>query len=147
MELSCKGYTQSEIACILKVGIATVNRDLHAVRAEFYQKKEELGELIYEEHHKTLYAFNQILKELWKIFEDPNVSNKERMKVVSILLDGYSKRLHLLDSTPMAEQIKSVITDYKDQIRKMQGEMFSTVSDEQMQELWDLVDKTESGQS
>jgi DNA-directed RNA polymerase specialized sigma24 family protein len=59
MELSIKGYTQSEIAELLKVGIATVNRDLHAMRREFYRNKEELVDLIREEHLKTLHAMNQ----------------------------------------------------------------------------------------
>ena len=56
IELSIQGYTQSEIASILKVGIGTVNTDLHSARHKFYRTTEELGELLYEENLRTLYG-------------------------------------------------------------------------------------------
>jgi transposase len=65
-ELSCKGYSQREIASILKVGKDTINRDLSYLRQQAKENiKKYIDERPPEEYEKCLVGLIQILTEAW----------------------------------------------------------------------------------
>ena len=61
IELSCKGYTQAEIANELHVGIGTVNRDLSWYRDQVKESKTKFVERIQEERKKCVTGLDYVL--------------------------------------------------------------------------------------
>ncbi len=65
-QLSSQGYSQREIASILKLGIGTINRDLTILRHQSKVNiKKYVDEKLPEEYEKCLVGLNAILKESW----------------------------------------------------------------------------------
>jgi Trp operon repressor len=65
-ELCSKGYSQREIAQILQVGLATVNRDISYLRGQAKRNiKRYIDERLPEEYEKCLVGLTAITREAW----------------------------------------------------------------------------------
>ena len=84
-ELCSKGYSQREVSQILRVGLATVNRDISYLRNQAkYNIKRYIDERLPEEYEKCLVGLNAITKEeAWNTAQ--NTEDKKR-KDTSIVI-------------------------------------------------------------
>lgn len=105
LELSSKGYSQTEIAKELKTSKSTISRDMDHIREEFYRKKREFQELMYFEYIGSLYALNRTLKKLWDIVDGASSSRKEQMQAIALLNDTYLTKARFMDSKSLADEI------------------------------------------
>jgi transcriptional regulator len=107
LTLHSKGFSQSEMAKKLNVNQSTVSRDLDEIRRkarktlDLYMKEEIPNELqIY------ISGLNEITKNLWEIVEDKQnskITTRDRIYVLSLLMQSYSKRMEMLIGGPESE--------------------------------------------
>jgi transcriptional regulator len=107
LTLHSKGFSQSEIAKKLNVNQSTVSRDLDEIRRkarktlDLYMKEEIPNELqIY------ISGLNEITKNLWEIVEDkqnPKITTRDRIYVLSLLMQSYGERMEMLIGGPESE--------------------------------------------
>jgi transcriptional regulator len=107
LTLHSKGFSQSEMAKKLNVNQSTVSRYLDEIRRkarktlDLYMKEEIPNELqIY------ISGLNEITKNLWEIVEDkqnPKITTRDRIYVLSLLMQSYSKRMGMLIGGPESE--------------------------------------------
>lgn len=107
LTLHSKGFSQSEMAKKLNVNQSTVSRYLDEIRRkarktlDLYMKEEIPNELqIY------ISGLNEITKNLWEIVEDkqnPKITTRDRIYVLSLLMQSYSKRMEMLIGGPESE--------------------------------------------
>src|SRR5919108_5740837 len=82
-ELCSKGYSQREISHTLKVGLATVNRDISYLRNQAkINIKKYIDERLPEEYEKCLVGLNAITKEAWNTAQ--NTEDKRDIHPLSI---------------------------------------------------------------
>ena len=102
-----KGISQSEIAKKLNVNQSTVSRDLDEIRKkarsslDLYVKDE-----IPKEFQIYICGLNEIIKNLWEIVEDKQnskITTRDRIYVLSLLMQSYSKRMEMLIGGPESE--------------------------------------------
>jgi transcriptional regulator len=103
LNLNSQGYSQSEIAEKLNVNQSTISRDLGEIKKK---ARSSLDLYVKEEvpHEFVLYisGLNQIIKNLWEIVseKDSKISVKERVYVLSLLTQCYSRRIEMLVGGP-----------------------------------------------
>ena len=84
VELSSMGHSQRDIACILQVDIAAVNRDLHFLRLQAQENiQKHIYETMKEEYRKANIRMDQVLKKAWHI---ANTTADERVRLQALAL-------------------------------------------------------------
>jgi hypothetical protein len=102
-ELSVKGYTQRQIASILKVGLASVNEDLHHLRQQAKQKiTKYIDEYLPAEYDNCLDGLNNILTMAWHMSLDGE--KRERMQALTLAKECYAMKLDLLSSATVIDR-------------------------------------------
>jgi hypothetical protein len=85
-ELSSKGHSQREIASILQIGLATVNRDLFYLRNQAKENiKKYIDEKLPEEYEKCLVDVTSILREAWNTAAN-TANEREKIQALSLAL-------------------------------------------------------------
>jgi hypothetical protein len=132
LELSSQGSSQPEIARILQVGLATVNRDISYLRQQAKTNiKRYIDERLPEEYEKCLVGVTSILREAWTTSHRTE-DNKERIQALSLAKECYSMKLDLLtNATVVDDAIRFVASEKsKDKDKEDQAESsLSTSSD------------------
>jgi transcriptional regulator with XRE-family HTH domain len=101
ISLYSKGLTQSEIAQELNVDQSTVSRDLQFIKQEAKKKIEKyLNEDILFEYLRYIAGSNEVTRELWGIVQNEKIMTKDKMNVLSLLMQSYNRRLEMLIGGP-----------------------------------------------
>jgi hypothetical protein len=102
-ELYSKGHSQREIASILQMGLATVNRDLIYLRNQAKDNiRKYIEERLPEEYEKCLVGLTSILKEAWSTAA--NIGNeREKIQALSLAKECYSMKLELLTNATVVD--------------------------------------------
>lgn len=106
LRLHSRGYSQSEIAQKLNVNQSTISRDLGEIKKKARSSLElYVNEEIPNEFQIYISGLNQIMKNLWEIVseKEPKISVKQRVYVLSLLMQCYSKRIEMLIGGPESE--------------------------------------------
>ena len=102
-ELCSKGYSQREIAQVLQVGLATVNRDISYLRNQAKSNiKQYIDERLPEEYEKCLVGLTAITKEAWNTADNTEVK-REKMQALSLAKECYSMKLDLLTNATVVD--------------------------------------------
>jgi predicted transcriptional regulator len=102
-ELSSQGYSQREIAQILRVSCGTVNRDLSILRQQAKENiKRYIDERLPEEYEKCLVGLNAILREAWTTSQQTE-DKREKIQALSLAKDCYSMKLDLLTNATVVD--------------------------------------------
>jgi transcriptional regulator len=102
--LHSKGYSQSEISVKLNVNQSTISRDLAEIRKKARSSLDVyVIDEIPNEFQIYISGLNQIIKNLWEMVDDEGNSKitvKERVYLLSLLMQCYSKRIEMLVGGP-----------------------------------------------
>lgn len=100
LKLFSKGFSQTEIAQVIKVNQSTISRDLQEIKKESRKYIENIvSKDIPFEFKRTLIGLDEVIKYSWKLIEDGEsnkVSDKEKCNILNLLQSLYSKRLQLI---------------------------------------------------
>src|SRR5919108_6563602 len=97
-ELCSKGYSQREISHTLKVGLATVNRDISYLRNQAkINIKKYIDDRLPEEYEKCLVGLNAITKEAWNTAQNTE-DKREKIQALSLAKECYLVKLELLSN-------------------------------------------------
>jgi Trp operon repressor len=129
-ELCSKGYSQREISQILRVGLATVNRDISYLRNQAKANiKRYIDERLPEEYEKCLVGLNAITREVWNTSQHTE-DKREKLQALSLAKECYSMKLDLLtNATVVDDAIRFVSQKTKDK-EKLKGSSPSTNANE-----------------
>ena len=97
LELSSQGRTEREIATILKVGPATVGRDLSYLNKQARENlKSHVQDRLPDQYQKCMNGLNQVLKIGWNIVQSDSSSAANRLQALALVNDSYK---YLMDLT------------------------------------------------
>ena len=103
LELSSKGYSQSEIARTLQIDRSIISRDVAILREQSKQNIQKyIDERLPEEYEKCLVGISSILKEAWNTANSPE-EGKDKLHALSLAKDCYSMKLELLTNATIVE--------------------------------------------
>jgi hypothetical protein len=103
LEYSSKGHNQPEIARILQVGLATVNRDISYLRQQAKTNiKRYIDERLPEEYEKCMVGLSSILKEAWNTAINAE-DKREKIQALSLAKECYSLKLDLLTNATVVD--------------------------------------------
>src|ERR687886_185443 len=117
-ELCSKGYSQREISQILKVGLATANRDILYLRNQAKSNiKRYIDERLPEEYEKCLVGLTAILREAWNTAQHTE-DKREKIQALSLAKECYSMKLDLLtNATVVDDAIRFVSSKTKENLK------------------------------
>ena len=105
LELSSEGRSQPQIAKILQVGLATVNRNLQYLRQEAKENiRRYIDDKLPLEYQKCLVGLDSILGKTWDIVNNEESSAKDRIQAVSVGLQAYGMKIYLLTNATVVER-------------------------------------------
>ncbi len=121
LELSSKGYSQSDIAKKLQLDKSIISRDIAHLRIQAKENiKNYINERLPEEYEKCLVGITSIMKEAWNTSEGTE-DNREKIQALSLAKDCYSMKLDLLaNATIVDDVIKFIETEKKNDIQRPQ---------------------------
>src|ERR671918_1713481 len=117
-----KGWTQRQIASELHLSLAKVNKAVQLLKIE---AKTNIQKYVNEElpssYENTLRAIDQIIKIAWESVDkaDKENSNKDKYPAMSLLMQAYEIKLHLLSSAETLREAVSFV-DMQQQQRQLQ---------------------------
>src|ERR671931_525218 len=115
-ELCSKGYSQREIAQVLPVGLATVNRDISYLRNQAKSNiKKYIDEQLPEEYEKCLVGLNAITKEAWNTAQQSE-DKREKIQALSLAKECYSMKLELVTNATVVDDAIRFVSQMSNEI-------------------------------
>ena len=115
MELSSKGYNQSEIARKLQLPKWTISRDVAYVREQSKKNiRRYIDETLPFEYEKCLVGLKSILKESWKMAEQSE-DKREKIQALSLAEDCIEKISELLTNATVVDEAIRFVSAHKSQ--------------------------------
>ena len=103
LELTSKGNSQTEIACILHVDLSIINRDIYYLRQQSkHNIKKYIDERLPEEYEKCLVGLTSILKEAWNTATNTE-DKREKIQALSLAKECYSMKLELFTNATVVD--------------------------------------------
>lgn len=116
LSLHTKGLTQKEIAEKLDINQSTVSRDLHYIRQNARAHIENyLQNDIPFEFQSILRGLDEIIKTIWNMIEEQEVTAKEKYNFLNLLASLYTKRIQLLIGSDPNEYLN--LTHYINEVK------------------------------
>ena len=120
LELSSKGYSQSEIARTLQIDRSIISRDCSYLREQSKQNiRKYIDERLPEEYEKCLVGISSILKEAWNTANSPE-ERKDKLHALSLAKDCYSMKLELLTNATIVEDALKFVDRNKNNNNKQE---------------------------
>ena len=95
-ELSAQGRTEREIATMLRVGGATIGRDLAYLNKQARENLQvHIQERLPEQYQKCCNGLTQVLKMAWNIVLIDSGNNTTRLQALSLISDCYKDQMDL----------------------------------------------------
>ena len=105
LELSSKGFNQSEISNMLGVSEGLISLDIQHIRTQARDSiRSYIDERLPEEYNKCLSGLNSILKESWTIATD-SVASRDKIQALSLAKECYNAKLDLLTNVTVVEDV------------------------------------------
>lgn len=120
LELSSKGYTQSEIANTLQVNVSTISRDISFLRDQAKENiKKYVDERLPMEYEKCLVGITSIMKEAWNTSQKTD-DNREKIQALSLAKDCYGMKLDLLTNASVIDKALEFVELKQEQKEKQE---------------------------
>jgi hypothetical protein len=110
LELSSQGRTEREVATILKVGAATVGRDLSYLNKQARDNlRSHIQERLPTQYLKCQNGLSQVLKMAWNTVNMDSINQTNKLQALSLISDVYKYQLELsINSGVISEAMKFV---------------------------------------
>ena len=116
LSLHTKGLTQKEIAEKLDINQSTVSRDLNYIRQNARTHIENyLQNDIPFEFQSILRGLDEVIRTIWNMIEDKEVTAKEKYNLLNLLASLYTKRIQLLIGSDPKESLN--LTHYINEVK------------------------------
>jgi transposase len=120
LELSSKGYNQSDISKRLQLDKSIISRDVAHLRTQARENiKNYINERLPEEYEKCLVGITSIMKEAWNTSERME-DNREKIQALSLAKDRYSMKLELLTNATVVDDVIKFIETKGNDIQRPQ---------------------------
>jgi hypothetical protein len=121
IELSSKGYNQSEIARKLQLPKWTVSRDVSYLTEQSKKNiRIYIDETLPFEYEKCLVGLKSILKESWKI-EQESEDKREKIQALSLAENCIEKISELLTNATVVDDAIRFVSAYKVKEKEIKG--------------------------
>ena len=128
MELSSKGYNQSEIARNLQLPKWTISRDVSYLTEQSKKNiRRYIDETLPLEYEKCLVGLKSILKESWKMAEQSE-DKREKIQALSLAEDCIEKISELLTHATVVDDAIRFVTAHRIQEKRMEGAETEVIS-------------------
>jgi hypothetical protein len=115
LELSSKGYSQSDIARILQIDKSVICRDITALNQQSQENiRKYVDEKLPNEYEKCLIGLTAILKEAWATSEQA-MDRREKIQALSLAKDCYVMKLDLLTNATIVDDAIRFVAAHQDQ--------------------------------
>ena len=101
LELSSEGRSQSQIAKVLQVSLATINSDLQHLRQTI---KRYVDERLPLEYQKYMLGVEVILCKTWDIANNLEYTERDKLQARSVGMQAYSMMIELLTNATVVER-------------------------------------------
>ena len=131
LELSSKGYSQSEISKKLEINKSTISKDCAYLREQSKQNiRKYIDEKLPEEYEKCLVGLTSILKEAWNTAQESQ-DKREKLQALSLAKDCYGMKLELLTNATVVDDALRFVSTYAGQGKetKINENIENTISD------------------
>ena len=103
LQLSSQGFSQREIANLLKLGIGTINRDIQYLREQSKENiKKYIDQKLPNEYEKCLIGIDTILKESWRTAYKAS-NEREKLQALNLAKEAYSMKMDLLTNASVID--------------------------------------------
>ncbi len=118
LELSSKGYNQTEIAKMLQIDKSIVSRDLSLLRQQSKDNiRKYVDERLPEEYEKCLFGLNAIL-ESWMAAQKAQ-NEREKIQALNLAKGCYSMKMDMLtNATVIDDAIRFISVNTKSDLNK-----------------------------
>jgi hypothetical protein len=147
LDFLSKGFTQSNIATILKIDKSVISRDVFYLRQQSKENiKKYVDERLPDEYEMVLVGLSSILKEMWSMSYQSDIDRREKIQALSLAKECYSMKLELLtNATVIGDAVRFVTShqqqqqqkknqDQQQQNQNQQSSSSSTEEEEQSEE-------------
>lgn len=90
---------------MLHVSQSTISRDTAFLHNQREKEISDYGKLLFENHFDIVNGSSELLKQAWKILDNPKTDNKTRLKTMDFIKDIYDKRIELFQGLPYMVKI------------------------------------------
>jgi orotate phosphoribosyltransferase-like protein len=108
LELSSEGRSQSAIAQILQVSVATINTDIQFLKQEAKENiRKYIDERLPFEYQKCLVGLYSIVCKMSDILNNTNSDSRVILQATSVKMQAYAMRIDLLSNATVIEKCYS----------------------------------------
>jgi IS30 family transposase len=107
--LLAQSLTETEIAQELKVDQSTISRDVKALKEISQQFVYDLAKSDLAYYYKqSIDGIEEAKREAWRIYNDNNISVKEKLSALKLIVESNEARFKLLSEGPSILAVKSL---------------------------------------
>jgi hypothetical protein len=120
LELSSQGRTEREIATILRVGAATIARDLSFLHKQARDNlKSHIHDQLPAQYFKCQSGPDQVLKIAWNMIITDSVNQSNKLQALTLISDCYRYQLDLSTNAGIIEQAMRFSSSNTELLNKM----------------------------
>jgi hypothetical protein len=128
LDLSAQGRTEREIATILKVGPATVGRDLSYLDKQAQDNlKTHVQKRLPEQYQKCMNGLNQVLKMAWNIVILDSINHANRIQALSLINDCYKYQMDLTTNGVVITDAIKYVQSKMDHLNHTENELLQDI--------------------
>jgi len=107
-ELSAKGHTQAEISRILNIPKTNICRDIQYLKKLSQEFVFDLAKDLGFYYKGCIYTMDQIQQRCWNIFNDQQVSQKEKLLALKIIKETCESKFSFIEKGPSVMALNSL---------------------------------------
>lgn len=143
LELSSQGRTEREIATILKVGAATVGRDLSYLHKQARDNlKSHIQERLPEQYQKCMSGLSQVLKMAWNIVILDSVNHTNKLQALSLINDCYKYQMDLTTNGVVITDAIKYVQGKMDHLNKTEKKLLQDIKEDKTESKVTNLEKT-----
>ena len=130
LDLSSQGRTEREIATMLRVGAATIGRDLAYLNKQARENLQvHIQERLPEQYQKCCNGLTQVLKMAWNIVLIDSGNNTTRLQALSLISDCYKYQMDLSTNGIIVTDAIKYVNSKMDHLNTAEKKLLQDIKD------------------
>jgi len=135
LELSSQGRTERDIATLLRVGAATIGRDLAYLNKQARESLQvHITERLPEQYQKCHNGLAQVLKMAWNIVLIDSGNNTTRLQALSLISDCYKYQMDLSTNGVIITDAIIYVQGKMDHLNNQEKKLLHDIKDKRMED-------------